>query len=815
MIMTLMSVQLDAAMQHAFIEKRGPKDTTRVIDKKLPNEEDLLFAFRELIQNAGDAVKDAVRASARAGGRSCANVVHTEEKIEWMLGDECFLGIYIEPNGVRIRQIGVPLNKSAMGSGTKSKAKEAGEAAGGFGDGLKTAAVYLVSMGACLDLHFYNFGARHSFSWVWGSKIYDDDCDEETLGVEFVHGEERAVPTPFPADAPIMETFVHASDPTLVNALKNACAHSLRSFVWLLYEYEADPDGYVFSAPGHGEWRRRETMSCVVDSFCGVSFDMATLFEGRSIVVASGLAYPFDGAPSGLVIVNPTRGIPGDDFQIFLNHFRVVADALISGVFYRQFRAFLAIESQSEKMTEVLMPLIRGGSTFVIGASYPGYLATQALGHMDVNTKVREMLLFQRLSPAEWGANGISEAEERRQVQQRIKEVVFATKGTVEMVRWLQFLCGKSPHSVVVIDPFLANQQLFRVADTQTMEFQAGRALLKEIGGNSRRARPLDNQLLAAVNYMSDGRVTVVRVVKEPGEGIMPYSFSPRSDPSVIVVFQPGSNDEQILQEVCVQLQVRATLEQARRVQAFLIHFMSPEAKRKSGKDRVKHAITQADLHLPRTSSGKKRSIDEVQREEASERAEAAREQERKVQKALPKFDAFKLKSNRPEKPPVQLFNHSEGVRDAPRALPQGGHAGASGPRAADEPEGTREIDQEWNAELGILLPKLSDDRVVELPTNLTELLGNFNTAVSLLRASVHTGRCQFFASFSPNADWAGLHHATGDCLVNIAFKTTVPEQLRTLVHEMAHESASHHDQRYVKASDMISEKVMEHLLSR
>lgn len=798
-----------ARKKHIPIERDRPtKNTTRVTEDEPLNMERLIFACVELMQNAGDGVWEVYNEAATDAGKSYAPVTSTKKKIEWKLGEECFLGVYVEKNGVRIRQIGLPLSIDAINSGTKSKAKGGGKAAGGFGDGLKTAATYLVSMGARLDLRFYNFGEGSELVWKWRAGVFEKGCEEKTLGIEFERGDEPAVPPPFPADAPIMETFVHTDGSRIrASALKEAVAQALRRFVWLLYEY--DDDDLVFTVPGRGEWRRKESMRCLVESFCGVSFAQP-LYEGSPCVDVMGIWYRTHGAPPNFVIrIKHTNGHPDNEDPLFENPYRVVSQALVGRLYSRQLLALLGVESLREKLVQVLMPLMRGGSSFVIEGSYPGALATQALGQPEINAKVRGLLLFHRLSPPTWGLAGVSEAEERRLVQARVDRAVFTSTETEAAAKFLQFLRGEDPRCVLVVEP-VANQELFRLTDTHGMELAAAEELGRKVrAGGSRIVQPLHDALLPAVAYMSDGAVTVAHVFREPGGDVQPYSFRPRGS-GVMVIFQPLFNAEEMLREIGVHMQVLATLEQARRTQEFMLAFFSREAAMMTRDARIKDAIRQAGDRLPRKRA---RSIHEVHREEQAKRLQVANDADRAVRGMLPVLDPFKSAAKRVALPPVALFSASDPVSREPPVLSQGGVAGASGPRAAEEPEGTIDVAQRYDAQLDILLPAASDGS--ELPSDLSERLATFHLAVALLRAATHTGRVQFKASYSPRADWAGLHQATGLCIVNIAHRDTVPAVLRTLVHEMAHEHASHHDVRFVQAADMISERVYAHLLAQ
>lgn len=132
-------------------------------------------------------------------------------------------------------------------------------------------------------------------------------------------------------------------------------------------------------------------------------------------------------------------------------------------------------------------------------------------------------------------------------------------------------------------------------------------------------------------------------------------------------------------------------------------------------------------------------------------------------------------------------------LRDGGRGthLPKGVHA--------DEPEGTRCMEQVFNVKLGVFLPSEDSHDGFGPPECLQQLFEIFNEAVGMARSSFHTGRAQFFASWSPLADWLGLHHHDGLCLINIALVRTKADMIGVICHEMSHENESGHNVYFAK----------------
>jgi hypothetical protein len=91
--------------------------------------------------------------------------------------------------------------------------------------------------------------------------------------------------------------------------------------------------------------------------------------------------------------------------------------------------------------------------------------------------------------------------------------------------------------------------------------------------------------------------------------------------------------------------------------------------------------------------------------------------------------------SDRTMAPPPGRHILSDGGRGT--HLPKGVHA--------DEPEGTRCMEQVFNIKLGVFLPSEDSHDGIGPPEFLLQLFEIFNEAVGMARASFHTGRAQFF----------------------------------------------------------------------
>lgn len=129
-----------------------------------------------------------------------------------------------------------------------------------------------------------------------------------------------------------------------------------------------------------------------------------------------------------------------------------------------------------------------------------------------------------------------------------------------------------------------------------------------------------------------------------------------------------------------------------------------------------------------------------------------------------------------------------------------------------EDPEPTRSTEQVWDDELKVFVP---EDEPTTVPADLEQRRAAFEEALALVRDGVGTSRCQVFPSLSPHADWRGIHFPDHTVLINVALVKTVAGIAGVIVHELAHESASAHDVRFVQTEDALHRLLLAHLLAR
>lgn len=817
-VASLMHHKLEKQRQTGFIGKRTI-DTTRVPRFTSIHEDKLAFGFIELIQNGGDHVRKCHAAAEKAAGKGVAPPIVKENSIEWALDGVVYFGVYLTSRGVLIRQVGHPLSLDAIGSGTQSKADDE-DNSGGFGDGAKTAAYDLIRQGLDMTFRFYNYDEQQQreMTWAWTASNLEG-FTEKHLVVD-ISETDRVTPTPHGWDPklPIMETcvqFAGSNDvcPWELSVLHKAFGTALQRFSWIFYEKVADPDGLDISAPGFGAWCRSCCFKSSVDSFGGRDF---TMVQGPLIEVG-GIFYYVQGginaAPQDLVICIPGRGIVGDSFPVFNNQLREVNEQRLCEVYRRQFEKFLERAKKDTKMHDVLMrqllPLLRGSTSpsFLVG-SYTGSLMRYLLHNEAARVAIRDMLLFKQLSPrgGRWGRKpGMSEKEERAWVAKRVKTAVIASTHSEGKVRYLQFLKGND--SVVVVNPSVANAQLFPVACIVAMEAEVIDALRKQVRKPNGIAERLRSDIRPLIDYISS-RVQVIRVTEEPGDGITAYNF--RSG-DFVVVFQPDFDGEGLVEEICVHL--RNDEGETRRAQAAWMQFNHNHATTLVLVDRILWAISKAKEKAP-FDIGAKRKTKTQGGDDSSDSEDERQKKKYKLTFDKSKFGAFAGERPKIEKP--QRITQSAEKLDAPPSgnlhLTSGSSsdAGRRSEYVQDEPEGTLQMDQEWADEFGCYVPT---DIVMERPGDLAERMEIFNKSLDLFRSAVHVGRAQFFASYSTRADWLGLHFPNGICLINMALIKTQSQALETMSHELAHEHSNKHDIRFVQALGLITEGLYAYLL--
>ena len=745
-------------------------DTMRVCLPKQVDFEKLVFAAGELLQNQGDASKDALAAGAALVGKSHAPVRQVENGLEWMLGDAVAMGVYFTERGVELFQHGRPICIDACASGTQSKQGGEGKT-GGYGDGMKTGANDITAFGYGLQFSFRGYDEEHSrraMRWRWLAEVPENF--RETHLVVRIEEEDRPADEPgppageFDADVPTMVTEIAASDPEMVATLHEAFAAALRRFQWLLYEETEDPEGRTVAKEGWGSWRHACTFSPVVNYIN--SHDQAyslgreptrmrflvggVFYEARSLAA---------GMPPTLVVEVPGRGIidkPPEEHKVFRNQLRDLDDSLASDFVVQQVAAFMADEALEERVTAAFLPLLEGGSSLLLESSNGGNLTCHLINNF--HSKLRPMLLYRKLLPE-------NATEKQREETRRVcRTAICASKQHCQQVKYLKKIIDDG--LVVVVDSRKVNTHLFYVNFPSALQNGAADAALRKAKDGVRGFAGSDSSLEPAIDYVSDGSVVAVRVSFEKGD-YEPYHF--RSG-NVIVYYSRLADTPRTVSEIFPPL-FRDTEDEARRCFAFSLHFQSNEVRDYSFGKRVKKAVEAA-------KSGKDFNIGKKKKRKSGDSSDSSDEEEKRPSKK-PKVQ----NQPQPAAPPAALRSAGMGTRQpathsggAPDLLPQ------------------KFLSQVWSDKVGMYYAQ--GEKEPEPSAKKKIRLRVFNEALEEVRDSQDVGNCVVYASWSPGADWGGLHFASsGLCLVNLApSKQTKAERAVTILHELSHAKSTAHD---------------------
>jgi hypothetical protein len=524
----------------------------------------------------------------------------------------------------------------------------------------------------------------------------------------------------------------------------------------------------------------------------------------------SGIFYKFKThfAPRNLVICIVGKGIPGSAFPVFNNQMREVDTDKLRTVFGQQFYNFYGNKCNVNALTSALLPLLKGG-TSLLYQTYPHTLLNSLLYDGTAQVNMRKMLLFKLLSPRKWGHN---EAEQRKRVQKRVDEAIIVTDYNSERARWYQFLCGKRDN-VVVIDPLVANSQLFRPVAIDEMEDEASRLALVNANGRKTMCVGVPREVRTAVKYIAgkDSDVKVVRVFEDPGDGIQSYDFRFTKDTSdIVVVYQPDLDTENLISLLGPHM--RESKEEAGRAMQFALHFHGNAARSMAMSDRVKFAVSQATKLMPYDiGEDRKRARTDSEGSEESEDSDSD-------ENPLKKFDKkFKTGGTKPgTKPgtktpvsnPPRAKVPPEGLKSISRGLTGVGGGTSAGP-APDVEDGER-CAMDWNTSSGVFLPA---NEPVDIPASLVSDLATFHRSIDMVRDKVDVGRCQFFPCYAPGESWKGFHRHDGVCMINLAFARTADMIVGTTLHEVAHEFSSYHDIAHGRAMQRLFEELVSRML--
>ena len=146
--------------------------TARVI-KAMQGWEGLWPALRELLQNTIDhlhllGADGRLHGAVRLEHHALAHGVH---RLCFVFGDEAVCAITVRDDELTIEQANTfPIHPRALDTGVQDASKQGGHAAGGFGDGFKTAAIALLAKGGAMNWLFEAEGRRIEWDFVGEDK---------------------------------------------------------------------------------------------------------------------------------------------------------------------------------------------------------------------------------------------------------------------------------------------------------------------------------------------------------------------------------------------------------------------------------------------------------------------------------------------------------------------------------------------------------------------------------------------------------------------------------------------------------------------
>ncbi len=804
-ILKIMHAKLQKQKEKSFY-RESFEDIMRCIypdEKTLVRDYDLEFACVELLQNAADHVRPVLEKSAKKNSRRIAEISSTVSTIKFSLRDEEVLKVRLLEDGFSITQVGLPLSLDATGTGTRSKRGNK-EGTGGFGDGLKTGAENIVRFGGVLEFVFDNYGAYvgdqpedDRMTWTW--KVAVPPRKEEPHLVCDIRSSKR--PSESKASAiPTMKTKVTTSISEDVPAIHRAMISALSRFSWLIYEIEDDEK--VISDKAYGAWRRTCNFKPAVSTLGGI--DIA--IPAGPVIEVGGLFYPMQGGtingPHNLVVCIRGRGMPRDSYPVFTNQLREPNFECIRRAFGRQFEGFH--KSMSEDRTPLcraFKPLLIGGSSILMSNGQTLGNLVQTLMFYPYHKMIKDMLLYQKLKKTHPN-------DSKSELMQKVENTVIASAFTERKARYLQVLNNNG--GVVKVDASVANMTLFGADQIEWIESKAVTNLRAEICKDNGIAASIDSDLRPAIDFIAGSELRIYRVRKPVDDDIEPYTFRSALT-NTIVYYQPFENLVDAVKELN-SYYVNSKEEKDRSTQ-FYMQFFSNKLRVLSIEQRVKKSIQNAKEHVKFDIGGspKKRKLQESDSDSDSDSSD----QEVLMGSRVPKAAAPVAKKLRPTVTEVNMATSSMAKLVAPPANLRtlaGDSAGGSKERHAEEPECTECVSQKFVDELGIWVP---EGVVFEKPDNLGELIDIFNQAESVVRSSFNTGRAQFYPSYSPNADWRGMHYPNGTCLINVALVKDKSDMVGTMCHEVSHEYAGPHDVRFARYMQAHLTKVVEMLLTK
>ena len=823
------------------------------------------FGMRELIQNWKDFVIRALMMAAAAAKDTVAPVRKVENGLEWYHKKELILGFYFTATGVDLLQPGGPISLDAASSGTQSKDKVAG-VAGGFGDGMKTAILWLIMFGYVVTFKFRDYDENHPnrmLVWEWRAEVPCKDpirgkFSEQHLVYEVYHAENDCKAR---GNMPTMVTSVCLSDATppeehemAVKKLHKAAADSLSCFQELMFRMIADPKGRTVTITDSngkhpvGSWRHTDCFEPVVDEIAPGYPVSAKARCAQVRTIAGGCWYPLEAmsannTPQSVCIDIPGNGMRNEDvytvYTVFNGPLREVCDSNMRTIVLAQFDAFwAAVESGNrdleKQLVKFFMPLLRGGKSLMMnGKGVPGVFIciTQCPTR---SSRVCTLLLTHVLAGDRPSAKKLASARD----QARNATLACSSSG-VEKASYLKDIIDGG--SVVKIDLAVANPSIFKVAPIEILEQKAAvKAIEESRKKRSPKARFMPKVLDKAVKYIAgDERVLVMRITSDVS-GHKPYNFLFKfSDLTAIVYHLDPRIPDGIETIEAIHCHFRWSDEVVTRASHLYLQLMSNSVKGKIIKDRIQIAIEKARRNA-RFDVGS----DEEEEEDEAKKRKKKEEEEDSGDESDSSTSSKSSSSSELLQPSKKPRKEEKGVstsvgplkydKDEPIVAPRvHGSApmpglksvGSGSSSAPTRTPGTHAPDllatigvkQTFAEHLGYFV---ASDR--QPPLELTQEMKRrkeiFEEARSIALSARDFGNVKAFPSWTPDpCDWFGMYYPDSNmALINLAADgIEMWHMLDVMCHELAHIKYSAHDVRFMDEMEKNSAAVMRQLILR
>lgn len=795
----------------------------------------LVFAAVEMSQNFFDFpdLSDAVPRQAPNG-------------IEWWAEfgdgaeDELVAGIYFTETGVELLQPGGPLSIDACTSGTQSKNEDQGSA-GGFGDGFKTSCQIFIRLGCQVVMIARNYQQyKPGFSascleqneelvWRPVSEIAKGYTEPHLV----VKVERHAQPEVPGWKMPTFTTYVSASadDSDKVHSIHVAFYVALSRFK-RMYDVVPDELDRTIGDPTVGYLHHSDTfVPRVREIVPGVPLELS---KDRMQVLVGGIFQPAEscaeGMPPTLIVEVPGKGImhkPPHQYQIFSGPAREPkCDNVIMHVYTMAAHLFNKARTDpttEKQLLDAFRPLLKGGSSLLHqGGKNVGSLLMRVLMYRHISEQVKHLLIYETLLPDD------ATQQQKEHARELAQKTVVVHKDMADRAKYLMLVEGKG-NRIVSVDPRQANTQIFYPQSKEQLERHAAYGAVglaqEGNGGNGGNAISVFacKHISKAGTFMSDflPGIQFVRI-RHAFPDHKPYDFM--VDERIVVYYEPNGEGPHTIHNLYPFVS-RVSDGAAIKSRDFFGHFVHgdqcknlPLGKRvnlaiKLTKENEPFVVKQGPVKkkdLKDSSSDSDSDDDKVKKPKskppptpvpkpkrpATSLTDSKKKEEEEV-KTKKKMKVSLDSESEDDKPKARLQQKQDAKPKGDMRNTVSGIGATSTPRPHEPDPVPKEcIQQEFVDQLGLFVPA---GEKPEKTARMERKMGVFAKALEVLLASVDVGRCSVFASWSPGADWRGIHYGNGLCLVNIASRSV--SELHTMImiacHELAHEKTSTHDIRF------------------